>query len=68
MEASGIVKLITQEELLRFRASYVLSRDLAESVGTSASHAVRLLAERGIKPLCGKNIDGCAQYLYQRSD
>ena len=67
MGDSANVRVVTQEELLRFRASYVLSRDLAESVGTSASHAVRLLAERGIKPVCGKNIDGCAQYLYQRT-
>ncbi len=67
MGASANATLITQAEILRFRTNYVLSRDLAESAGTSASHTMRLLAKRGIRPVCGKNIDGCAQYLYQRN-
>lgn len=67
MDASAKVKLVTQQELLRFRASYVLSRELAESIGTSPSHVVKMLEQRGVKPVCGKSVDGCVQYLYQRT-
>lgn len=67
MDTAANANLITQAEIQRFRTTYVLSRDLAKTVGTSATHAMKLLATRGIKPVCGKNIDGCAQYLFQRN-
>ncbi|MDP2694575.1 MAG: TniQ family protein [Gallionella sp.] len=61
------VALITKEELQRFTENYALSREFAELINTSASQVTRMLKRHGIKPVCGKEIDGCTLYLYQRA-
>lgn len=64
--SSREMHLITAEETRRFNENYALSRELAELMDTSASQASRMLNRRGIKAVCGKDIDGCVQYVYRR--
>lgn len=59
--------LITEEALRCFTENYAFSREFAEFIGTSPSQATRMLKKHGIQPVCGKEIDGCFQYLYQRN-
>lgn len=60
--------LIPAIEIQRFNENYALSRELAELMDTSASQASRILNRQGIKAVCGKEIDGCVQYVYQRNN
>lgn len=66
MKGRGGTVLITEEDFKQFTDHYGLSSEFAELIKTSPSQATRMLQRQGIKPVCGKSIDGGRQYLYRR--
>lgn len=66
IKGRGGTVLITEENLKQFTDRYGLSSEFAELIKTSPSQATRMLQRWGIKPVCGKSIDGGCQYLYRR--
>lgn len=61
-------KLITEDELKRFSARYfVLTGPIVRELDTTGPYVYKLLAQRKIKPVCGKSDDRGASYVYERS-
>jgi hypothetical protein len=58
----------TAEELNTFISKYfVLTRAYAKTLRTHTSYIVARLADENIKPISGRTIDGCPQYVFRRS-
>jgi predicted site-specific integrase-resolvase len=68
LHAGTLSRLTTTVEAVdRFNATYVLAIGVARDIGTSTRFLNKCLTEEGIHPVVGRNVDGCAQYLYERS-
>lgn len=55
------------EELEAFTTKYQFGRDLAKNVGTSSRILTIQLSRLGISPICGPDIDGCRQLLFENN-
>lgn len=58
-------KVVSDAEVFRFEASYVMGRVLAEELACSPKSLTQSLARRGIEPAYGP-ADGCRQAFYLR--
>lgn len=56
--------LVAREEIQRFQSQYVLARDLAKMLRTSARHVIHRLSVAGVVPVTGPDADGCRQVIY----
>jgi hypothetical protein len=59
---------IRSEDFDRFQATYVSGSALAKEMKTSPRMASEILAERGILPVVGPQVDGSRQNFYRRTD
>jgi hypothetical protein len=59
---------IRSEDLEQFQAAYVSGSVLAKEMKTSPRMASEILAERGIMPVVGPQVDGSRQNFYRRTD
>jgi len=59
---------VSKTELEHFRSVYVFGRDLASDLGTSARFLASKLADIGVKPMAGPDVNGCRQLVYLRAD
>jgi len=60
--------LITRAAIKEFKSNYVSAGELARKLDTSPNRVRSLLASRDVTPVMGPSLDGCYQYLFQRSD
>lgn len=56
---------ISSVALEAFGRRYVFARDLAKRLGRSPKAVVKNLALLGLRPVCGPQVDGCRQVLYE---
>ncbi|WP_243647330.1 helix-turn-helix domain-containing protein [Aestuariirhabdus litorea] len=60
--------MVRRKELEAFKRRYVWARDLSKEHKTSPGKLVRMLEERGVKPVSGPAIDGGRQYVYVKNE
>lgn len=61
--------LITEEEVNNFVSNYyVLTGSNAQELGTHTTYIASLLADKGIKPVSARDVDGGPLRVYKRSD
>jgi hypothetical protein len=62
-------RLTTRKYLDQFLANYfILTRARAKALGTDTDYIVKLLAQKNIRPVSGRTIDGGLQYVFNVSD
>ncbi|WP_431272838.1 hypothetical protein [Dankookia sp. P2] len=66
LEAAG--DEITAASIDRFSAKYVSGVELARLEGTSARSLERRLAEGGVRPVSGREVDGGRQNFFKRAE
>ncbi len=59
-------RAVTESDLSVFCSRYVTAADMAKQVNRAPRYLVPWLAQHGIVPVCGPEVDGCRQYFYRR--
>ena len=61
-------RIVHRSAINAFRADFTSLRDAADLACTTPRALLTLIRTRGIKPVCGPDVDGCRQYFLRRSD
>lgn len=59
---------IPRSEVEVFKEKYVLASRLAEQHGVAPQKMIKMLGEKGVRPVSGTTVDGSRVYLFVRSD
>jgi hypothetical protein len=64
---ASLTAFISDESARQFRSRFVSSGALAREVGTSSNKILTLLRTHAVRPAFGPDLDGCPQYIFERS-